>query len=127
MLADYLRNGRILALSMTLLLVAGLSALATLPRTEDPRVTNRLGLVLTSFPGATAERVEALVTEPIENELRGLPEIRNIWSTSRAGLSTISIELEDRVIDTAEVWSRARDHLDDVQPELPAADAPGIF
>ena len=44
MLADYLRNGRFLLLSIALLIVAGLAALSTLPRTEDPRVMNRLGV-----------------------------------------------------------------------------------
>ena len=42
------RNGRMLALVIAFLLVAGVAAITTLPRTEDPRVTNRLGLVLRS-------------------------------------------------------------------------------
>ncbi len=120
MLGDYLRNGRFLALSIALLIVAGLAALATLPRTEDPRVLNRLGIVLTAYPGATPERVEALVSDPIENELRRLPEIKDISSTSRAGLSMVRIELADEITDTTAAWSKARDFLADVQPKLPA-------
>ncbi|MDX1570735.1 MAG: efflux RND transporter permease subunit, partial [Xanthomonadales bacterium] len=119
MMADYLRNGRILGLTIALLIVAGLSALATLPRTEDPRVMNRVALVVTPFPGATSERVEALVSEPIENEMRRLPEVRNTWSVSRPGVSVVTIELKDSVVAVDEVWSRARDHLDDIVPELP--------
>ena len=127
MLADYLRNGRFLVLSIALLLVAGLAALSTLPRTEDPRVMNRLAVVLTAYPGATAERVEALVTEPIENEMRQMPEIQDIWSNSRPGLSVVTIKLKDEVTSTAEVWSRARDNLADVQMELPSDALPSRF
>ena len=120
MMGDYLRNGRVLALSIALLLVAGMAGIVSLPRTEDPQVTNRLALVITPFLGATPERVEALVSEPIEEELRRLPEVEHTISTSRAGLSVVRIELKDSVTQTAQVWSKARDYLDDVAGELPA-------
>ncbi|MFK7956265.1 MAG: efflux RND transporter permease subunit [Lysobacterales bacterium] len=119
MMGDYLRNGRVLALSVALLLVAGMAGIASLPRTEDPQVTNRLALIITPFPGATPERVEALVSEPIEKELRRLPEVKHTMSTSRAGLSVVRIELKDSVKQTAEVWSKARDYLDDAAGGLP--------
>ena len=127
MMADYIRNGRFLVLSIALIVVAGLSALATLPRTEDPRVTNRVALIVTPFPGATAERVEALVSEPLENEMRRLPEVRNTWSVSRPGLSVITVELKDDVYAVTEVWSQARDHLADIRPELPAGVGEPVF
>ncbi len=120
MIGDYLRNGRVLALSIALLLVAGLAGIASLPRTEDPQVTNRLALVITPFPGGTPERVESLISEPIEKELRRLPEVDHTMSTSRAGLSVVRIELKDSVTNTAQVWSKARDYLNDVVGELPA-------
>ena len=64
MLARSVENPRLIILGCALLLVAGLAALTALPTTEDPRVMNRVATVLTPFPGATPERVEALVTEP---------------------------------------------------------------
>jgi len=127
MLGDYLRNGRFLALSVALLIVAGLAALSSMPRTEDPRVTNRVALVLTSFPGATAERVESLVSEPIENELRQMSEISELSSTSRPGFSLVRIKLKDEISKTAEVWSRARDRVNDVQSQLPSGALPSRF
>ena len=127
MLADYLRNGRFLLLSIALLIVAGLAALSTLPRTEDPRVLNRLAVILTAYPGATSERVEALVSEPIENALRQMPEIDDIWSSSRPGLSVVSIRLKDEIIATERVWSRARDYLADAQIILPVGAQPSRF
>ena len=59
----FLRNRYLLVLSLVVILVAGVSALLQLPRLEDPRIVNRNPLLVTLVPGASAERVEALVTE----------------------------------------------------------------
>lgn len=127
MLNAFTANGRVQALAIALITVAGLSAFMILPRTEDPRVLNRIAVILTPFPGATAERVEALVSDPIEDELRQLPEIEIIESQSQPGLSVVSLQLEDRVTATEAPWSRARDRLADVQPLLPAGTLPSRF
>ncbi|GGO83522.1 acriflavin resistance protein [Marinobacterium nitratireducens] len=116
-----LQNGRLLTLAIAVLLVAGLGALATLPRTEDPRILNRVATVITPLPGASAERVETLVSEKIENRLRELPEIKHLSSVSRPGISVVRLELKDAVVDTVPVWSRTRDLLGEVADELPAA------
>ena len=125
--ALFFRNPRLLSLVLMLLLVAGLSALATLPRLEDPIITNRVGLVITSFPGASAERVEAQVSEPVEQTLRSLAEIDTITSVSRPGLSVVTVELRENIFQVAPVWSRIRDRLGDVAARLPAgAGAPAL-
>ena len=103
MFARAIENPRLIALAGALLIVAGLAAIATLPTTEDPHVTNRVAVVLTPFPGATPERVEALVTEPIEDALRTLPEVDIVSSTSQAGLSVVRVELKESVTETAPV------------------------
>ncbi len=118
----FFRNPRMLILALALVIVSGLSAYRLLPRTEDPQLIARGGQVLTHFPGATAERVEALVTDPIEERLAEIEEIRYIDSTSRNAVSVLTIELHEHVDNVLEVWSRVRDKLDDTQPLLP----PGI-
>jgi multidrug efflux pump subunit AcrB len=117
----FARNRHLLILTVTMLLVAGLSALVTLPRIEDPRITTRNAIIVTPFPGASASRVEALVTKKIEDRLRELPEIKTIESTSRSGISVITIELQDGVDDSGNeaVFSKARDRLKDAADELP--------
>ena len=120
MINQFVSNSRLQALTIVLLIVAGLSALVTLPRTEDPRVTNRVAVILTPFPGATAERVESLVSDVIENELRRLSEIKTIESRSQPGLSVVTLELKDSISETAAIWSKARDRLADLETELPA-------
>ena len=84
-------NGRLVALLIALLVIVGTTALQVLPRMEDPRTETRAALIQTPYPGANALRVEALVTRTIEDELRELPEIENISSNSRAGLSTVNV------------------------------------
>ena len=118
----FLRSGHLLSLTIVIVMVAGLSAINTLPRLEDPRIDTRNGQILTVFPGASAERVEALVTDVIEDELRELYEIKDIDSTSRAGLSIIAFELQDWVDNSnnQQIFSKMRDRLSEVSTRFPA-------
>lgn len=116
----FYRNHRLLVLTISLIVVAGSAAYTSLPRLEDPELISRDAIVMTRLPGGDAERVESLVTEKIEDELFDIEEIKTVESTSRAGISIIKIELNDEVTDTDRVWSRIRDKLDDVAPDLPA-------
>lgn len=124
MLAKVLFNRRILALSVLFLLALGLGAIQTVARSEDPTIKARIAGITTIYPGASATRVEALVTQVIEEELRTLPEIDELSSTSRAGVSIVQVTLADRISDVGPVWSRVRDKLADIEPLLPAQASP---
>lgn len=129
MIRAFVENPRIISLSIALLIVWGLAALATLPRTEDPLIVGRLGVVITQFPGASAERVEALVTEKLENRLRELPELQHIFSSSRRGLSLINLEVKEQYSEEQVdlVWSKARDLMNEARSEFPdGAGAPTL-
>ncbi|MBE8168626.1 MAG: efflux RND transporter permease subunit [Shewanella sp.] len=119
MIRSFIENGRLAALFIALLIVAGFGAISSLPRTEDPEITNRFATVVTTYPGASSERVEALVTDVIENQLRRMEELKLLQSTSRSGVSVIQIELKDSITETETVWSRARDLLGDSRKLLP--------
>ncbi|MCA9183748.1 MAG: efflux RND transporter permease subunit, partial [Planctomycetales bacterium] len=108
-----------IALTVLLLSAAGLSSLMVLPRMEDPLLTQRACSITTLFPGADAERVEALVTEKIEEKLLDIPEVKRMRSQSRANSSFISIELRDDVYNTDPVWSAVRGKLEDSISMLP--------
>ncbi len=127
--ARTVRDGHLLGLAIALILMAGLAAWGSLPRIEDPRITTRNALVVTPLPGGDAARVEALVTKPLEDALREVAEIKAIESTSRAGVSLISIELDDAVgpDDNQAIFSKIRDRLAETEPELPVeAGAPRL-
>lgn len=112
-------DGRALTLAILLLVVAGFAALATVPTAEDPRITNRNATILTALPGASAERVERLVTQRIEDAVRALPEVDEVSSTSSVGLSSVSIKLRDDITEPGEPFSEARDAVSDVIGQLP--------
>lgn len=117
----FFRKGHLLVLSIIIILVAGLSAVNSLPRLEDPRIDLRNVIVLTSYPGASAERVEALVSDVLEDELRQLYEIKEIESTSKAGFSSLFIELQDSTSNenNQQIFSKIRDAIDDAAKNFP--------
>lgn len=122
MMSDFLyRNPRLLLLFVAVIVVAGLSSYYVMPRMEDPLLGQRVAVVTTAFPGADTQRVESLVTIPIEQELSDVSEIQEIRSTSRAGLSSLVIELRDEITDVDPVWSRVRSRLADAAEALPEA------
>ncbi len=109
----FFRNPRLVILALAVIAVAGLSALLTLGRQEDPSITGTQAGVTTLFPGADPARIEALITRPLENELRTIAEVMTLSSTSAAGISSIDVELIETIAPAAipEVWSRVRDKV----------------
>lgn len=128
------RQPRLVALIIMVLVSAGLSSFLSLGRQEDPTITNLFATVTTQFPGADPERVEALVTAEIEEELRKIAEIDEIASVSRTGVSVIAIELLETLDDATieQVWTEVRDGIEDARRRFPAGvlapdfDAEGI-
>ena len=117
----FYRFPRLTILAMGFILITGTSAYLNLPRQEDPTMAERFALVEAALPGATAERVETLVTEKIENALREVPEVKEIQSTTRSGFTSLQVQLYDSVgakeVDL--IWSEVRDKMSDIEPTLP--------
>lgn len=118
----YYRNPRLLVLTLFIIVVAGLSAFKLLPRLEDPEITQRWAIVVTPFPGADPERVDALVSKKIEEELLKLSEIKQTKVSSRAGISVINVILKDSAQNIDDVWARIRDKLSNAAARMP----PGV-
>lgn len=116
------RNFRLLILCIVLLVLWGYASFQQLPRLEDPELTPRAAIIQTFFPGASADRVEALVTEKIEAEVSTIKELLTYESTSRAGISTVFVEIQDTIgpDDIDSVWSKVRDKLRDAETKLPS-------
>ncbi|MEX0367493.1 MAG: efflux RND transporter permease subunit [Ruegeria sp.] len=116
------RQPRLVALALLVIIAAGMSSLLAIGRQEDPTITNLFGTVTTVVPGADPARVEALVTQPIEDILREVAEVDVIESTSSTGISIVSVELGVTVPDARieEVWAEIRDDLVELSPSLPA-------
>lgn len=121
MLSLFYREWRVFALAIGIIVVTGLTALSTIGRQEDPTITNLFTTITTPFPGASPARVESLVTEKIEEELKKIAEIEEITSVSREGFSLVVVELSQMISDEEiEVaWSEIRDALSDAARNFP--------
>jgi multidrug efflux pump subunit AcrB len=116
------RRPRYLLMLLGVIVAAGLSAFQAMPRQEDPETIRRFAMVHTPFPGADAQRVEALVTVPLERALAEIPEFSEVLSRARSGMSTISIELDAKVatnVQADEVWMRVQARLTAAEADLP--------
>lgn len=117
---------RLVALMLILIFALGSNAVINMPQLEDPHMRNSVSSIVTLYPGASAERVEALVTEKIELKMREAPDIRRIRSTSRPGISVVTIDLVDGVKDVESGNSRLRDKLREVTNLPPGTSTPSF-
>ena len=92
------------------LVAAGLSALLTMPRREDPKITVPIGVVAAVYPGATSPEMEDQVTRKIEEHLFHFEEVRRdkTFSTTRNGMVIVNVELNKQVKNADEFWSKLR-------------------
>ena len=91
--------------------VLGVLAYYKMPRAKDPDFAIHTGVVTTLFLGASPERVESLVTIPLERQLRQIEGIDHIESVSKNGMSSIYITVKDSYKNVDKVW-------DDVRKEI---------
>ena len=101
------------------ILVGGAVTFLNYPSAEDPTITIRAAQVTARYPGMSARRVEDLITRKLEEKIREIPEVENIRSTSKAGLSIITVEVYDRYFDLKPIWQNLRNKMNDVKSELP--------
>lgn len=92
-----IRNKLIVAICTTALIIWGILSLARLPVDAVPDITNNQVQVITSSPSLAAQEVERLITFPIEQTLAVIPEIKEVRSISRFGLSVVTIVFHDDV------------------------------
>jgi cobalt-zinc-cadmium resistance protein CzcA len=86
-----LHNRLLVLVGVALIVAVGLRSLARLPIDAVPDVTNVQVQVLTDTPGLGPLEVERFVTYPVEGALSGLPQLEEIRSLSRFGLSVVTV------------------------------------
>lgn len=111
-------------LVLFLLLINGVFAYFTLPAQEDPTITIREAVVTTQFPGMAPDRVEQLITKKLEEEIRKIPEVKEIKSSSATGISTIHVKIYDRYFNLDDIWQDLRNKVNAVQSRLPQGTRP---
>lgn len=117
-----LDNARITLVFIVAIILAGLGQFLTFPRQEDPPIVIREVVISAAFPGMKAEDVEELITRRIEEELRSLPQIDDIWSDSKTGVAVVHADTTDDLAeqDLPNMWQSIRNRMIDLAPKLPA-------
>ncbi|MBB1382849.1 efflux RND transporter permease subunit, partial [Shewanella sp. SR41-2] len=118
-LSDTAVKRPVVAIVLSLLLcVFGLVSFSKLSVREMPDVQNPVVTVMTTYSGASATIMESKITKSLEDELTGISGIDEITSTTRNGMSRISIEFE-LGWDLTEGVSDVRDAVAKAQRRLP--------
>ncbi len=130
MLRKILENHVLANLGFALVLIVGVLAYQHLPREKDPTINFNWVQILTVLPGASAEDVEKLITDPLEEAVQKVSDIKFISSISREGISSILVRFGDIDEDTFD--KRLNDLRREVQnkenTELPEeAESPRIL
>ena len=117
---------RLLVVGAVLALVAlGLAAMLRIPFDAYPDLTGTRVEVITTAPGLAAEEVERLVTYPIESALMGIQGAEGVRSTSKGGLSLVTVGFADRV-DVYFARTLVQQRLGDAAGNLPAGVEPSL-
>ena len=117
------RYDRAVFVAMLLVLIGGIVAYRNIGRLEDPEFTIKEALIITPYPGASAEEVALEVTNPIESACQQLGQLRRVESESLRGRSVVTAVIQDRYHRDAipQVWDELRRKIGDVQSQLPPA------
>lgn len=111
-------NRLIVLLMVAIMTAAGIYSLKNLPIDAVPDVTNVQVQVLTAAPSLAPLEIERQITFPVEVAMSGLPDIVEIRSVSKFGLSAVTIVFEDSV-DTYFARQLVLERLSDAREQIP--------
>ncbi|WP_026973275.1 efflux RND transporter permease subunit [Aliagarivorans marinus] len=116
-----LKQRTFIAFFSVLCVIAGLVSYHQLGKLEDPSFTVKTAVVVTLYPGASAEEVEQHVTDNVEIELQTLENLYRLRSLSRPGVSMIFVDLKSNLTndDLPQEWDLLRRKVNDVKFKLP--------
>jgi multidrug efflux pump subunit AcrB len=117
-----LSNRSLVAYIMIVAVIAGTLSYFRLGRSEDPSFIIKTMVVQAAWPGATVEETLKQVTERLERKLQETPHLDFLRSFTRAGVTTIFVNLEGRANakEVADTWYQVRKNIGDIRHTLPA-------
>ncbi|MGF1911750.1 efflux RND transporter permease subunit [Vibrio kasasachensis] len=122
-LAEFAIRQRTFLLFFTALsVIAGIYSYFDLGKLEDPSFTVKTAVVVTLYPGASAEEVEQQVTDTIETKLQEMAELNRLRSLSRPGVSMVFVDLKESLNSAMlpQQWDLLRRKVNDVKFQLPS-------
>jgi multidrug efflux pump subunit AcrB len=114
-------NDRVVFFCIAFAILGGVVAYQQMGRLEDPEFTIKEALIITPYPGASADEVAKEVTNPIEIACQQLGQLKRVDSESSRGMSVVSAVIQDRFHKDKipQVWDELRRKIADAQPRLP--------
>ncbi len=125
-----LANHPLANILFAVVMLLGLVSYVTMPREQDPEINFNWVSITTTLPGATAEEVERLIVNPLEDGIKGVADVRFVISNARENVATMLVRF--REIDQRTFDKRMNDLRREIQNkhsgELPKeAKEPGII
>lgn len=82
-------------IAFAVVILMGLLSYDRMPREQDPEINFNWVNISTALPGASAEDVEKRVTNPLEDSIRGVQDVKFVVSSTREGVSNILVRFRD--------------------------------
>ena len=123
-----IRNKTVTLVFAVLMVVLGIWSYLHLPRLEDPEFTIKDALIITPYPGASAQEVEKEVSDVIELATQQLEQLDRVVSRSERGRSTVTVTIKDQYDrhSLPQVWDELRRKVADAQRRLPPGAGPSL-
>jgi multidrug efflux pump subunit AcrB len=102
-------------------LFVGLIGLIFTPRQEDPQISVPMIDVFVQYPGASAEQVSSLVTEPLERILMEIPGVRHTYTASERGRAMVTVRFkvgEEMGASIVKVHDKLQSNIDKIPPDV---------
>ncbi|HTK86229.1 MAG TPA: efflux RND transporter permease subunit, partial [Nitrospiraceae bacterium] len=127
-------NRTITGVLLVAVLLWGIAGFLGMPQRKDPAIPSTEALAITPWPGITAEKIEQLVTQEVEDKIAENPNVHRpgagyygIKSMTLPGRSFVWVNLEDAATDTKEEFNDINLKLKDLNAKLPDGAGPVQF
>ena len=106
-----INNKTTMYMAMAVILFLGISAFFEMPRESFPEIKETKIYISSVFPGNTAEDIEKLITDPLEDKLKTVSNVVDITSTSQEDYSMVIVEFDEE-LSIPEAKQKVKDEID---------------
>ena len=102
-------------------LLVGLMGLFFTPRQEDPQISVPMVDIFVRYPGASAEQVASLVTEPLERIMKEIPGVEHTYTATERGSALVTVRFyvnEDMGQSIVKVHDKLQSNMDKIPPDV---------
>jgi multidrug efflux pump subunit AcrB len=105
----------------------GVFSYLAMAKRKDPEIPVRVAVALVAWPGASADKIEDLITRKLETKIAENPKIEKIESNTRSGIAVVTITLREEISDVDKELDDLQLKLNSLNPEMPQGASPVQF